>query len=278
MVFFNIDIIDYRFKKSSIGIFKRLYENYNQLKSNTNPKYLSQMKIVCYHKKQKKIDLLIDENMTMDSMKDLFNNDYAKNVPAFIFERVFIEKNKKKSLYGQYIIAVRSLISGNKIEKIRLITYFTRIIKTKIHSESWLKKNTSTGKDFFNNSWICLKILSNTYSKENIMNSAEKFAYEIGLIAGEYVKSREMERSAPNSILDILTYTKYDREKLKFVFQKVCLGVNLSKFDNEDKRQYLRKYIGNFELNEDIDDSYSDLSYFFFKGVFKNLGGQINES
>jgi len=39
----------------------------------------------------------------------------------------------------------------------------------------------------------------------------------------------------------------------------------------------IREYIGKFKL-EDIEDSPTDLSYFFFKGAFENLGGSNNES
>jgi hypothetical protein len=150
------------------------------------------------------------------------------------------------------------------------------LFKKQIHKQKWLEENFNQGVDFFNRSWICLKILFIRHSKNNFMDAAEQYAYNIGLIAGKYVKYREQEENSPKSLRDILTYTKYDRDKLRHVYSKVCLGLNLSYLE-QDKMRSIREYIGKFKL-EEIQDSYTDLSYFFFKGVFENLGVSENES
>ena len=192
------------------------------------------MKIICFKKDQNKIDLLIDENMTMDRMEKIFEDEFVKNVNTSKYNRLFevlIEenkKNRKKNFYGQYIIAVRSLITGNSVEKFQLIYYLTKLFKQQIHKEKWLGENFNQGVDFFNRSWICLKILFIRHSNNNFMDAAEQYAYNIGLIAGKYVKYREQEEKSPKSLRDILTYTKYDRDKLRYVYCKICLGVNLS--------------------------------------------------
>lgn len=275
-IFSNISKGDYQFKKSSGGIFNRLYDNYRQLNNEGNPKYLSQMKIICYHKSRKQFEVLIDENMTMDSMTELFVNKFAEKVPRNVLEVLIMEnKNKKRNFYGQYIQAVRTLVIGHKIEKHQLIPYLTKLVHTKIHSEKWMSENISKGNDFFKRSWDCLKILSRCYDENNLMNPNEEFAYKIGLIAGKYVRFREQEKDNPKSVRDILIYNKYDAEKLKFVYKKVCLGVNLS--NQESQLQSIREYI-NKNNPGDIDNTNLDLSYFFYNGVFKNLGGSNDES
>lgn len=276
-IFSNISKGDYQFKKSSGGIFNRLYDNYRQLNNEGNPKYLSQMKILCYLESNKKFEVLIDENMTMDSMAELFVNKFAEKVHRNVLEVLIIEdkKNKKRSFYGQYVQAVRALVTGNKIEKHQLVPYLTKLVHTRIHSEKWLSENISKGNEFFKNSWNCMKILSRCYDEEDFMSPNEEFAYKIGLIAGKYVRFREQEKDHPKSVRDILIFNKYDTEKLKFVYNKVCLGVNLS--NQESQLQSISEYIN--KNNPGImDNTNLDLSYFFYNGVFKNLGGSNDES
>ena len=284
MVFFDIRRNDFQFIRSFGGIFNRLYENYHHLKNHTNElKTLVQMKIICIKRDQGKMDVLIDENITMDRMEEIFENEFVKDVLNtsnynMLFEVLIEEnkKNKKKNFYGQYIIAIKSLITGNRVDKYQLINYLTKLFRKQIYKEKWLEENFNLGIDFFNRSWICLQILFIRQLKNNFMDAAEQYAYNIGLIAGKYVKYREQEVDSPKSLRDILTYTKYDRDKLRYVYCKVCLGVNLSNL-KEDKMRSIREYIGKFKL-EEIEDSYTDLSYFFFKGVFENLGVSKNES
>ena len=247
--FFDIRRNDFQFVSSVGGIFKRLYENYHYLKNNIGDlKDLVQMKVICLKRDQNKIhnkmDLLIDENMTMDRMEEIFENEFIKDIVNTsnnyrLFEVLIeeIEKNKankkKKNFYGQYIMAVRSLITGNQLDKFQLINYLTKLVKKQIHKEKWLEENFNQGVDFFNRSWICLKILFIRHSKNNFMDAAEEYAYNIGLIAGKYVKYREQEQNSPKSLREILTYTKYDRDKLRYVYSKICLGVNLSNLEGD---------------------------------------------
>ena len=104
------------------------------------------------------------------------------------------------------------------------------------------------------------------------MNKNEEYAYKIGLIAGKYVKFKRKSGEANNSTNDILTYSKYDREKLRFVYSRVSLGVSLSKAADE-RSDSITQIIKKDIPTDEIDDAkaHEDYSYFFFKGVFENL-------
>jgi|SRR3954452_15616099 hypothetical protein len=104
------------------------------------------------------------------------------------------------------------------------------------------------------------------------MNSSEEYAYQIGLIAGRYVKYKKEANEGSSSLKDILTYSKYDRDKLRFVFQRVGLGINLSNSDGPSLNDFLG-FIKNHHPASEItnEDASKDFSYFFYKGVFQEL-------
>lgn len=101
--FFDIRRNDFQFIRSFGGIFNRLYENYHHLKNHTNElKTLVQMKIICIKRDQGKMDVLIDENITMDRMEEIFENEFVKGIINtsnynMLFE-VLIEENKKNKV------------------------------------------------------------------------------------------------------------------------------------------------------------------------------------
>jgi hypothetical protein len=101
------------------------------------------------------------------------------------------------------------------------------------------------------------------------VNKNEEYAYKIGVIAGKYVKFKREKKEANNSTNDILTYSKYDRERLRFVYQRVGIGVSLSKVNTDDISQSIKNELP----KEEIDDTqaHEDYSYFFYKGAFENL-------
>jgi hypothetical protein len=82
---------DFQFIRSFGGIFNRLYENYHHLKNHTNElKTLVQMKIICIKRDQGKMDVLIDENITMDRMEEIFENEFVKDIVHFEKLVIFI--------------------------------------------------------------------------------------------------------------------------------------------------------------------------------------------
>ena len=77
-----------------------------------------------------------------------------------------------------------------------------------------------------------------------------------------------------NSLRDILTYSKYDRDKLRTVFKRIGLGINLSKAE-EPELDKISLFIKNNDPKEEIveDKQDYDYSYFFYKGVFQEISG-----
>jgi len=106
------------------------------------------------------------------------------------------------------------------------------------------------------------------------MDSNEEYAYRIGKIAGEYLNYKRTTRETSNSLYDIMTYTKYDRERLRFVYQKISIGIFLSK-KLDTQGQGLVQAIADLMPKDEIDDAKSDtdFSYFFYKGLFEKLRG-----
>jgi hypothetical protein len=105
------------------------------------------------------------------------------------------------------------------------------------------------------------------------MNKNEEYAYKIGCIAGKYIKFKRDTKEANNSTNDILTYSKYDREKLRFVYSRVSLGISLSKAANISNTDTIAQLIKKDMPTDEIDDTkaHEDYSYFFYKGVFENI-------
>jgi Na+-transporting NADH:ubiquinone oxidoreductase subunit NqrF len=83
------------------------------------------------------------------------------------------------------------------------------------------------------------------------------------------VKFKKDKDEANNSTNDILAYSKYDREHLRFVYHRIGLGLSLSKVNTDELTQFMKNNMS----KEEIDDThaYEDYSYFFYKGVFENL-------
>ena len=106
------------------------------------------------------------------------------------------------------------------------------------------------------------------------MIAAEKFAYHTGLIAGRYVKFKRESDEESNMLSDILTYSKYDREKLRHVISRVCQGVSQSNA-KQTRIDVLSKFIHENQQEEIPDpEANNDYSYFFYKGAFESLGSR----
>ncbi len=256
------------FEQTNLGIYAQLYKNYEKIKKNTDDEN-SQMKIVCYKKNQAKLEILIDENMTMYKMKKIFESVKENKIQSVAFE-VLIDSTKTTTLWNEYLKAVRCLITGTGFDRRLFINYLTYRLRQKIHE--WLK-DKGKGRDYFTRSDFCLQTLSTTGMITTLVQQAEEYAYKIGRIAGTYVSFKEKaERN--NSLRDILTYSKYDREKIRFVYNKIGQGINLAKEKKEQVDRvsdYVRDNTPTFEI-DDV-NAHDDYSYFFYKGVFETLGG-----
>jgi len=270
-MFTNLDNPDYKFKETNRGIFTQLYENYEQINSSGQTRREKVMlKITCFRTQQAKLEILIDDNLTMDRMKRLFSWCDVKHIPVLAFEEL-IERMGKTVLWNNYIYAIRSFISESKVPKSFLISLFDKIMRRSIHN--WLKQGTQEPIDFFKRTEFCLKNLSTRYDTSIDTNISEKFAYQVGKIAKSYIEFKKKTADESHSLRDILTYSKYDREKLRFVISRIGIGVNISKAKENDM-QLINSKISQYQPEQEIPDSeaYNDYSYFFYKGYFEGDG------
>lgn len=190
-IFTDLSDPSFEFKKTGRGIYSQLLDNYTNLKnkSGESESRQIQMKVICYKKQQAKIEILIDENMTMDRMKKVFEGNESINVPDNAFE-ILIENNGKTVIWHHYLDAVRALITGNTINRHQLIGHFTKTLRSKIFD--WLKNHElAESRDFFKRSEFCIKNLLVSRKDRNLMNGGEKYAHSVGLIAGRYIRFKK---------------------------------------------------------------------------------------
>ncbi len=253
------------------GIYDKLLSNYTFLDGQTGSSALkkSTFKVLCIKRAQAKLEVLMDENLTLDQMEKMFSRtkDGFKKHPMAL--ESLIIKTARDIIWTDYIAAIRYFMNGAYFDRVFFVQRFSRVLREELRV--WLK-NVKLAKNnidsFFERSMFCLELLTKTKSGSN-MDKNEEYAYKIGVIAGKYVKFKRDKNEANNSTKDILTYSKYDRERLRFVYQRVGIGVSLSKVNTDD----MNKFINDNVPKAEIDDSqaYNDYSYFFYKGVFENL-------
>ena len=261
-----VDISDnkHKFRNTGKGILTQLYENYKILSKGGHNEQVN-LKILCVRVNQAKQELLIDENLTMKQMSKMFSK--IDEIPFSAFE-VLIDKSNKNPLWNTYLYVVKNFLSGNTIPKEFLLTYFTKLFRHKIFD--WIKmKNNTEQIEFFSKSEFCIKYLINTDFTQNYLNSNEEYALRIGQIARLYVDFKYSNKDGDNSLGDILTYSKYDRERLRFVYSRISRGVQLAKVADASKDSVTKK-ISSLRPKEEIsdEDASKDYSYFFFNGYY----------
>lgn len=267
--FTDISNPDFKFTATKKGILTQLYENYRQLSNGKGNTSRAQLKVICLRINQAKQELLIDENLTMNKMNQMFSN--IKNIPPLCFESVLIDTSGKNPIWNTYLYVVKNFIAGNKIPKNYLLSFFTKILKQKQYE--WNKlKNKYEQNEFFLRTDFCLKSLCTSHNVDLYMDTNEIFAEKIGCIARAYIDYKTHNQETDNSVSDILTYSKYDRERLRFILSRIGRGIQLSKAPDHEKNLMTNK-IGSLQPKDEISDEYSskDFSYFFFKGYYNNL-------
>lgn len=265
--FVNISDSIHKFTDTRKGIFTQLYENYKILSKDSGPNKQINLKVICVRVNQAKQELLIDANLTMKQMSEMFSKIDETKIPFSVFE-VLIDKSNKNPIWNTYLYVIKNFLSGNSIPKEFLLTYFTKLLKHKIFD--WIKlKNNNKQLDFFSQSDFCIKYLINTNLTQNYLDSNENYAQRIGQIARLYVDFKKSDRD--NSLGDILTYSKYDRERLRFVYSRISRGIQLAKVTDTQKDSVTDK-ISLLRPKEEIsdEDASKDYSYFFFKGYYSS--------
>lgn len=261
----------FEFKRTNKGILHQLHANYRDLKSRGSGLHGVQMKIICHKKSSGRAshEIMLSENVTMDKMDALFR--HMDNVPASGLE-ILIE-NGRNPVWDTYLYAVRSFLAGNKMDKDRLLNFFNRMLKRQ--TPEWPKAEPKP-EDFFTRADFCMRTLINARSAQDAVDRNEEFAVKIGQAAKAYVAFKQRNREQNNSSLDILTYSKYDREKLRFVLSRIGRGIQLSKA-SDDQKKSINDEIGSLQPREEIEDEVAtkDYSYFFFKGYY--TGGKSGD-
>ena len=278
-IFIDLNDKNQKFVNTNQGIITQLFKNYQILNSKGQTKNeKSLLKIICYREDQQKQEILIDDNLTMDRMRRLFSEFDSIKVPWSVLEDVMIYKGKK-ILWNNYVYAIRSFLNETKIPKDYLITFFTKSLKRKIND--WLKQGKEKRKkfgnaffDFFERTSFCLKTLSiRDINKSDMNATGEEFAYKIGKLARSYINFKSRMNEENKSLRDILIFSKYDREKLRFVVKRICLGINLSKADKQEISIIDEDISKNIPQDEIPDaEAFNDYSYFFYKGYFQGEG------
>lgn len=273
--FFDIANPKFKFETANSGIYDQLLINYQLLKRNEGiPTRTSAMKIICAKEAQAKLEILLDENLTFDHLEQLFGlNDFHLNRHPMVLESLIIQRTNGP-IWADYLTGIRSFVNGTSIERHVMLKRYLSILREKF-LWNWIQgkeKGKSEKKNFFETSQFCLNLLTIEGKKGESMNKNEEYAYKIGKIAGTYVKFKKDSKESNNSTNDVLTYSKYDQEKLRHVYSRICIGTSLSKA-NKTALDVISKFIKENTPIEEIEDSKinEDYSYFFYKGVFENL-------
>ena len=256
------------------GIYHQLFDNYSKLQSRSGQMYtkLSMLKVLCIKMDttKTKMEILLDENLTMEKLRELFSN-MSKNEIPFSGIEVLIETTNNKILWENYLRFISAFLRGYGFDDSFLISIFTKLIRKQIFD--WIKSKTAKdSQDFFKKSEFCRKILSISKQNTITLDDDENYAYGIGKIAGRYVKFRESLDDAPHSVKDILIYSKYDKRSLQHVFKRVSQGINFSKADDANLskiRNYVSATLPKNEINDE--NQSNDYSYFFYKGMTETI-------
>ena len=124
-----------------------------------------------------KMEILIDENLTMDMLSKIFLNIDANDIQYGELEiLIHKRKNNQTTLWGDYFRFVRAMILGRHgFEYDLLIKLLTKNIRENIFE--WIKPESPSKemKEFFRKTEFCRKILSGRTSNRITMNNSEEF-------------------------------------------------------------------------------------------------------
>lgn len=268
-VFTDILDPDYRFEETRQGFLSQIYKNYQNIKRDKGIRKQVQMKIMCMQISQAKQEILVEENLTMNRMNGLFGT--MENVPALCFE-MFIDNSGNKLIWNTYVYIIKNFLTQTKIHRDHLLALFNKILRREIYG--WIKKKPGQLKpqNFFTKSEFCLKHLSAPTTVDSYMSENEKYAECIGAIARTYIDFKQRNKEHDNSLTDMLTYSKYDRERLRFIAARIGRGIHLSKIAEHEKDTVTNK-VSSLHPDTEISDDAStkDYSYFFFKGYYNDM-------
>ena len=281
--FMDLTNPNFVFERTNSGIYDQLRANYEQLRKKKGSFVMSSvMKAACVKKTQAKLEVLLDENLTMNHLEEILCigefERIGQRFHPMALETLITKRRgqSSKALWSDYLSAVGHLIHGIPKDRRVLVNAYSKILRENILS--WindLTKGFDSTNRFFEKSAFCMKLLTRISNKMIEMNENEEYAYTIGKIAGRYVQFRRDKGEAARSSADILTYTKYDRDRLRHVYSRVCTGVCLETSTAETlsaQEKNMHKFLEENAPQKEIDDAkaYEDYSYFFYRGVFES--------
>ena len=282
-VFIDMNTPENKFETTKKGILHQLKSNYqNLIKGNSSANTLSEMKILCMIQDQSKIEIILDENLTLEKQKKIFSNLKESEIPYNALE-IMIPKRasqKSKTIWNDYMYVIKSYLTQTPLEKSYFISFFTKQVY-KRRFEMIDPKNKEVEKetmDFFSRSDFIEKFLL-TDNLDNGMQESQKqlladeaYAYSMGQIARHYIDYKNQQKEQNNSLLGILKYSKYDKASLQNVLKKIGAGIALSnKNSSEDNSGILEleEKISGLVPKTEISDPSGDYAYFFYKGYFR---------
>ena len=253
------------FPKFNKGIYYQLFKNYSELKD--RPEHTSSFyKVFCIKKTNAKLEVMVDENLTMPRLKLMFTNvENDEEIPNSAYELLIIKRGKSR-IFRYYIQAIKSLLNQINFNRAQLINIFTEQLHDEIRD--WLKEKTDRKADeFFKKAEFCIKTLNRPHSSSSQLIGQEKFAKSVGRMTREYVDFRKRTKNDNNSIKDLVSKPKYDAETLKFVIKSIGRGIHLLNIDKNEYDEILGK-MTKLVPKEDVENTHKDLSYHFYMGYF----------
>lgn len=263
--FFNIKGKSTTFTKNNSGIYGQLYSIYSKIK--TGDQKDVNLKAIALKKTNAKLEVIIDENLTMPKLDAIFKKAPDKPVP-FAYESLIIKKNRTRIDY-HYITAIKSLLNQTSLSWDYIIRIFTQQLRNDI--TGWLKEKYPAKKavNFFAQSEFCCKTLNLTHD-DNGLVEYENFAKSVGHMARLYLDYRMKIKADNNSVRNILTKQKYDLEALKFVVESIGRGIYLA---TTSKQEYENAYKEISTVLQDLPkdaDQEQDMSFYFYMGYFRS--------
>jgi hypothetical protein len=281
------------------GIVANLYEGYSDL-LNLNSKEIENVLVAGLKKQNQKLEVILYAHVPTERLNEIYSKisiaiektqlgkmKNSKQILSWLLEDLFLEKTSKYYNIQFYVEAANDFLVFERESFFDEAKRFLnkRVINEKGSYIDAIKSNKIKNiEDFFSkaNFYLLFKYLMHNSGDEmqpNYMKTEEYFAYLIGKSVGKYLQLLKKSGNLDNSAYDLISYDKYDYEKLKFIFERLGRAIGIKKL--EDKQEEMEKYfntvtneinetLGKFSAPEEIKDK--DLSFFFYLGVFKELG------
>jgi len=264
--FVDLDNTITSFENKKAGIYAQLHNNYVKMKSHSSTERNDDLNITCIKRVQNKLEVILNENLSMQKMDTIFGNVETSDIPPFALESLQIKK-EENVIYRYYVMALKSLLNQTPFDVALLLTVFVHKLRDEL--SSWLTAKTDKDpKEFFRRSEFCYKILNTSSISNNNMSELSNFAIRVGMMTRTYIDFRKTHNFTNNSLRDILSKPKYDIATLQFVVKQIGRGIHLLNMD-EKKYDVILSSLSDCVPSSDVDiDSRQDLSYHFYMGYF----------